>query len=144
MRVAFLYMCIVVGLGFKDVPIGYTKMIHFFRVMYPSDRVASNGYPERHRGEVSYNYSIEIKDWFNYLGNQIVIVCLSLLLYTESMKYRFVFKSFLWLQIANIFDFIITFNTGWFMVNGFIVTFNVITCFVLTLIIIKEYGGAYR
>jgi hypothetical protein len=139
-RVIFLYICIVIGLAFKDIPMGYTKTIPFFRVMYPSDRPATNNYPERHRYEVSYTYRIELKDWLNYLGNQIVIICLSLLLFYESSKYRFVFKAFLVLQIANIFDYMITFNTGWFVVSDFIVTFNTVMCFLLTLVIVYEYG----
>jgi hypothetical protein len=46
------------------------------------------------------------------------------------------------LQVFNLLDYLVTFNTGWFMVSGMVVTFNVFACLILAGSIIYEYGGA--
>ncbi len=141
MRVIFLYICIVIGLLFRAIPDGYSRTIPYFRIMYPFDRVATECYPSRVKGEVSYSYRAEVKDWFYYLSDHVVVLCVGLLLYFESSKYRNIYKVFAWLQVANIIDYMVTFNTGWVMIGGVIVTFNMIFCVILSMAIVNEYGG---
>jgi hypothetical protein len=140
MRVIFLYICIVIGLVFRSVPVGTTKTVPFFRIMYVEDRMETECYPARTKGEVSYTYRGELKDYVYYFSDHLVLICLSLLLFSEGRKYRHVYKTFMVLQILNLVDYMITFNTGWFVFYDVVVTFNAIACFVLALVILNEYG----
>ena len=132
----------MIGLLFRAVPDGYSKTIPYFRIMYPFDRVATECYPARTKGDVSYSYRAEVKDWFYYLSDHIVVFCLALLLYFESEKYRHIYKVFAWVQFANIIDYMVTFNTGWVMIGSVIITFNILACVIISIAIIYEYGGA--
>lgn len=140
MRVIFLYICIVIGLVFRSVPVGTTATVPVFRIMYVEDRAESSCYPARSKGEVSYLYRVELKDWVHYFSMYVVMVCLSLLLFSEGKKYRNVYRVFMALQVFNIVDYLVTFNTGWFMIYDMVVTFNVFACLILATSIVYEYG----
>lgn len=138
MRVIFLYICIVIGLVFRSVPVGTTATIPVFRIMYVEDRVETECYPARSKGEVSYLYRVELKDWVHYFSMYVVVICISALLFYEVVKYRAIYKVSMVLQIFNLVDYAVTFNTGWFMVGNVVVTYNFFVCFILALAIMYE------
>jgi len=87
MRVIFLYICIVIGLVFRSVPVGTTATVPVFRIMYVEDRAETECYPARSKGEVSYKYRVELKDWVHYFSMYVVVIGLSALLFSEGKKY---------------------------------------------------------
>lgn len=140
MRVIFLYACILIGLVFRSVPVGTTLTVPIFRIMYVEGREKTECYPSRAKGETSYYYRVELKDWVHYFSMYVVIIGLSALLFAEGEKYRSVYYTFMALQVFNLIDYLVTFNTGWFMIFDVVVTFNFFACIILAIVIIREYG----
>lgn len=142
MRPIFLYICIVIGLVFRSVPVGTSATVPVFRIMYVEDRAETSCYPARSSGEISYLYRVELKDWVRHISVYVVAICISALLFSEGRKYRYVYQTFMAIQVFNLIDYLVTFNTGWFMVYDTVVTFNVFACFILAGSIVYEYGRA--
>lgn len=135
MKLILLFICLILGLTYLAIPEGMTGQIGFFRIMY-------DGMGEHYKGEVSYLYKIRFIDWFYFVCEHLVMIILAYVILAESMKHRAALKMFLFIQVADFIDYLITFNTGWFMVGNFIVSFNVVACIIFACAIIYEYGGA--
>lgn len=80
---------------------------------------------------------IRIKDWTYYLWEYWIIITMSWIIWAEAQKYRFALKVFLILQIADLVDFILTFNNPWFGIQW--LSMNTIMLATFGLAIVKEY-----
>lgn len=136
MKLILLFVCLILGLTYLAIPEGMTGTIGFFRIMYDGlDGV-------HYKGEVSYLYKIRFIDWFYFVCEHLVMIILAYVILAESVKHRTALEIFLRIQVVDLIDYLITFNTGWFLLGNFIVTFNVVACLIFMLAIIYEYGGA--
>lgn len=137
----YLYCCIVLGSVFQVLPVGTTATVPFFRIMYTEPRAATSEYPERHKGEVKYFYRLELKGWIQWFSMYWIIFFLSALPLTHKhIEHENIYKTFMGLQLFNIIDFCVTFNTGWFMVSDFVVTYRMFMALILAGSIVYEYG----
>jgi len=136
MKLALLFVCLVLGLVYVAIPEGMTGDIGFLRIMY------SQTVGDHYKGEISYLYKIRLIDWIYYVCEHVIRIVLAYIILSQSIKFRTALKIFLFIQVADLVDFMLTYNTGWFMVGTFIVSFNVVASIIFTVAIIYEYGGA--
>lgn len=137
----FLYFCIVIGLICQVIPVGTSYTAPFFRIMYVEASVETECYPARQKGEVKYFYRIDLRDWIEWFSMYIVLFCVSILSLSESKKFKNIYQVFMALQLFNIIDYLITFNTGWFMMFGIVVTYKMFMCVILACSIAYELWG---
>lgn len=136
----YLYFCIVIGLVCQVIPVGTTATVPFFRIMYVEASAETECYPARAKGEVKYFYRIELRDWLEWLSMYVVLLCVSALSFSESKKFKNIYLVFMALQLFNIIDYLVTFNTGWFMIFDTVITFKMFLCVILAGSIVYEYG----
>jgi len=135
----YLYCCVVLGLVFQVVPVGTTATVPFFRIMYTERRAETREYPERQKGEVKYFYRLELKGWLQWFSMYWIILFLSALPLTHRhIENENVYRTFMGLQLFNIIDFCVTFNTGWFMVFDTVITYRMFMCVILAGAILYE------
>lgn len=120
MKLALLFVCLIIGMVFLSISDGDTGMIGFWFV----------------------DYQIRFQDWTYFLGDHLIKIILAYVIFAESIKYRLALKAFLWIQILDTLDYLATFNTKWINV-GYGITFNSIASVIFAFIIVYEYGRTY-
>lgn len=110
--------------------------------MYTENREATCQYPERHKGEIIYYSKIELKDWIKWFSNYWTIFFISALGFVNNKSVNNVYRVFMALQLFNILDFMVTFNTGWFIIYDTVITFTMFMCVILAGSIVYEYERA--
>lgn len=118
MKLALLFITLIIGMVFLSISEGDTGMIGFWFV----------------------DYEVRFQDWTYFLGDHLIKIILAYLILSESVKHRLALKTFLLIQILDMVDYMATFNTKWFSVGGFDVSFNIVACVIFTSAIVYEYG----
>lgn len=113
MKIIFLFLCMVVGLAFEMVP-------------YDSEPVDLFLFAE---------IAMPFKTWLYFLLEHLVLVMLTYIIAFEAKTYVTACKAFFWLQVFDLIDYTLTYNTEWF---GFL-TFNTVATIVFAAFIIFEY-----
>jgi len=107
-------MCLLIGLVFQAIPYDSTPL-----EMFPlSDDV------------------IQFKTWFYFLAEHLVLIALSYVIAWEARKYVISCKVFFFIQVADLIDYLLTYNTAWFD----LVSFNIVAVLLFATSIVYEYG----
>ena len=120
MKLALLFVTLIIGMVFLSISDGDSGIIGFWFV----------------------DYKIRFQDWTYFLGDHLIKIILAYVILAEAVKWRTALKAFLLIQVLDMVDYLATFNTKWFIVNGFEVSFNVLASVVFALVIVYEYGRA--
>lgn len=79
---------------------------------------------------------IPFKTWFYFVCEHLVLIALSYVIAWEAKKYVFSCKVFFFIQVADLIDYLLTYNTTWFN----IISFNVVSVLLFATSIVYEYG----
>ncbi len=83
---------------------------------------------------------IRIQDYVYFFNESVIKIVLSYIIYAESIKYRFALWVFCWLMVADLFDFILTFNTVWYHIVWVPISMNTLSVVIFALSILKSYN----
>lgn len=113
MKLIFLFTCLLIGIVFNSIPsgIGTIQMFPF------------------------YDIAITFKTWLYFVCEHLVLIMLSYVIAIESKKYKLQCRVFFWLQMGNLVDYLLTYNTDWI---GFI-NYNVVAVIIFATSIVYEY-----
>lgn len=82
---------------------------------------------------------IRIKDWTYFLWEHWIIITMAWIIVAEATTHRFALQVFLWIQIVDLVDFLLTFNNPWFGITW--LSMNTIGMAAFGLAILKEYAN---
>lgn len=81
---------------------------------------------------------VTMQTWCYFLFEGIIKVFFSWMIYAESVKYRFPLFVFLMIQILDVFDYILTYNSVWFHAGPVPVSMNTCGIVIFAMAIIRE------
>jgi hypothetical protein len=87
------------------------------------------------RGFILSDVTLPFKTHLYFLLEHFVLIMLSYIIYAESVKYRKTTFAFFLIQIFDLFDYFITYNSKWIG----IISFNVISMIILGIVILIEF-----
>lgn len=114
MKLIFLFVALVIGIAFNAVPSGIETI-----QMFPFADTA-----------------ITFKTWLYFLCEHIVLIMLSYVIAYEAKEYKLQCKVFFWIQVADLADYLLTYNTNWIGP----LNFNIIAVLIFATSIFYEYG----
>jgi len=115
-KLVFLLLLVVVKMVFMMIP--FSTETHAF---FPLSGV-----------------EIGIHTYVYFLLEHIGYCLLAYMIYAESEKHRVGLFTFFALMCADTIDYLLTYNSAWFKVNGLPITMNVAFCFIFGLALIWE------
>ncbi len=114
MKVIFMFLCLLVGLVYNALPYDSTPLSMF----------------------LFSDTDLPFKTWLYFVCEHLVLIMLAYVIAAEAKKYTLPCKVFFWLQVGNLADYLLTYNTNWI---GFI-NFNIVSIVIFTTAILYEYG----
>lgn len=88
-----------------------------------------------------YDINLTFQTYVYFLFEHFIIIILSYIIAVESRQYKNEVRIFFWLQVLDLVDYVLTYNTPWFHVFNFPISMNVIMVTVFGLTI---YNGRLR
>jgi nicotinamide riboside transporter PnuC len=79
---------------------------------------------------------LTFKTWLYFVCEHLVLIMLAYVIAAEAKKYTLPCKVFFWIQVGNLADYLLTYNTNWI---GFI-NFNIVSIVIFATSILYEYG----
>lgn len=107
-------MCLLIGLVFQAIPYDSTPIDYF----------------------ILADTKLPFKTWFYFLSEHLVLIALSYVIAWEAKKYVLSCKVFFFIQVADLIDYLLTYNTAWFD----LVSFNIVAVLLFATSIVYEYG----
>jgi len=89
-------------------------------------------------GFVFVEGSIRVVDYIYFVMEHVIKIILCYVIYAEAVKYRTALFIFLWIQVADLADFCLTFNNPWFHVGIIPVTMNTVGIVIFTFAILND------
>ncbi len=121
----FVFLIVIVGLADQFVPERIEKYPIPFKGM-----VMDNG-------KIWEGYTINLVDWVYHFAVHVQWILVAVIFLME-FKFKVFFWSFLGIQVADLIDFIYTFNTDWFYYFGRPFTMNVLAGLIILIAIMIE------
>lgn len=115
-KLLLLYATLLVGLIFLIIPDWYTPIDLFIF----SDMKLSGA------------------NFIYLVGERSVLVILAYILWTQEREYVDALSVFFWLMVADLIDFILSYNEIWFSIGSFPISMNIMKAFIFGGIIINE------
>ena len=113
MKLIFLFVCVLMGVVFNAVPYDNEVKDYFLFA----------------------DTQLTFKTWLYFVCEHLVLIMLSYVITAESRSYKLQCRVFFWLQVGNLADYLLTYNTNWI---GFI-NFNIVSMLVFATSIVYEY-----
>jgi len=118
MKLIFLFCCLLVGLLFDAIPYDSTPIDMFLFA----------------------DTALPFKTWLYFALEHFILIMLSYVIAYEATQYKTQCKVFFWLQVGNLIDYLLTYNTEWI---GFI-NYNIVAASIFATSVIYEYGRDSR
>lgn len=115
-RLILLYVVILMGLVFMALP---------------DNTVAKDFFP-------LYDIKLTFQTYVYFLFEHFGMIILSYILAVEVRKYRREVYFFFWLQVVDMIDYVMTYNTTWFEVGDIQVSMNLISVLVFGIVILTR------
>jgi len=74
-----------------------------------------------------------------FICEKLILIILAWIIAAEETKYKGACKVFFWLVVADLLDYLLTYSSVWFRVDGFPVSMNVTKACVFGFVIIREW-----
>jgi len=81
---------------------------------------------------------LTINTFVYFLFEHLILVIFSIYILLESTKFRMALKVFMWIQIVDVFDYLIAYGQTWFYLSGYPMSWNILKVSVFTLAIAQE------
>jgi hypothetical protein len=114
MKLIFLFTCLLIGVLFNAIPYDSFTTDYFLFA----------------------DTKLTFKTWLYFSLEHLVLIMLSYVIAVEAKEYKFQCKVFFWLQMGNLIDYLLTYNTEWI---GFI-NYNIVAVLIFATSIFYEYG----
>lgn len=75
--------------------------------------------------------------YFYFLFERLIMVVMSLYIYVENTKFKMALKVFVFIQVFDAVDYVLTYNKTWF-IEGFLVSWDILKVSLFSLAIINE------
>lgn len=82
------------------------------------------------------DYVLPFKTWLYFVCEHLIFIMLAYVIAYEATQYKTQCKVFFWIQVADLADYLLTYNTNWI---GFI-NFNIVAVLIFATSIFYEYG----
>lgn len=115
-KLLLLYSTLLVGLIFLIIPEWYTPQDFF----------------------LFSNMKISGANFIYLIGERAVLVIMAYIIVSESKEYEDALWVFFYLMVADLFDFILCYNSVWFSIGSFPVSMNILKSFIFGGVIIYE------
>lgn len=122
MKLLFLYIVLLIWVGYE---------------MVPYDSIPLDMFPFS-------STQLPFKTWLYFFLEHTGIIMLCYILAMEATTYRYATKVFFYLQVADLIDYVMTYNTQWFTFFGIPITFNILSAICFSFVILKEYDRTNR
>ena len=113
MKLIFLFLCLFVGVIFNAIPSDIETM-----QMFPLSDVA-----------------VTFKTWLYFVMEHGILIMLSYIIASEAKQYKVACKVFFYIQIFDLVDYLLTYNSAW---TG-IISYNIISMIIFGVFIMQEY-----
>lgn len=120
-KLLLLYATILVGIIFLIIPDWYTPIDLFLF----SDMKLSGA------------------NFIYLVSERSVLVILAYVLWTQEREYVDALSVFFWLMVADLFDFILGYNSVWFSIDSFPISMNVLKAIIFGFVILRELWRKY-
>ena len=117
-RVILLGCTLLFGLVFLAIPDSYNHLV------------------------VSFPFSpmkLTFQTWVYFISEGLIKIILAYLLWAEAKKYKFVFFVFLWIQVFDLVDYLLSYNSIWFEVGQGPVSMNTVSIVIFAWAVLKEF-----
>ncbi|HEU5289072.1 MAG TPA: hypothetical protein VFU05_00420, partial [Cyclobacteriaceae bacterium] len=74
-----------------------------------------------------------------FICEKLILIILGYVVVTEASEYRGALQIFLWLLIADLVDYLLSYSSIWFHIGAFPVSMNVVKCVVFGLTILNVW-----
>jgi len=118
MKLIFLFTCLLIGVLFNAIPYDSFTTDYFLFA----------------------DTKLTFKTWLYFSLEHLVLIMLSYVIAYEATQYKTQCKVFFWLQVGNLIDYLLTYNTEWI---GFI-NYNIVAVLIFATSIFYEYGRDSR
>lgn len=112
MKLGLLFVCLLIGVIYQTIPYDSEPLKLF----------------------VFSDVALPFKTWVYFVGEHLVLIMLGYIIASEEKYYTVAAKTFFFIQIADLADYLLTYNSNWL---GFI-SFNVISFIVFGSSIVYE------
>jgi hypothetical protein len=75
-------------------------------------------------------WEIRLVDYLYFFMEHVITIIFAFIIYSESTEYKKPLLIFTWLMVADLFDFVLTFNNPWFSIAGMPVSMNSVSLLV--------------
>lgn len=121
-KLLLLYLTLVVGLVFLLMPNG-TPVDYF----------------------PFYDIELYPKTYVYFIFEKSILIILAGIIYNEATEYRQALWVFLWLLVADLIDFGLTYNTAWYHFGAVPMSMNVLKSVIFGIVILRElWKKSYR
>lgn len=83
--------------------------------------------------------TMQFKSYIYYGSEHFLLILLAHIIHVEAKEFRLFCRCFFWYQVLDLTDWILTNNNVWFKIDGWPVSMNVVSAFVMGLILLYEW-----
>ncbi len=82
---------------------------------------------------------LTFQTWVYFISESLIKIILAYLLWAEAKKYKFVFFIFLWIQIFDLMDYLLSYNSVWFEIGNGPVSMNTVSIVIFAWAVLREF-----
>lgn len=116
-KLVLLYLTLVVGLVFLILPEPVSTKDYF----------------------PLYDIQMYLSTYVYFVLEKSILILLAGIIYNEATEYIGELKVFVWLLVADLVDYFLTYNTVWFRIGEFPVSMNILKCFIFGFTILNAW-----